>query len=82
MDKTPTKDHHTINQHLTRVIQTAAGVGEDSIASAFIMNAESMSVTGLILGIHLPTLDPRIKPEVDALIRKFEEIHDIRLTSL
>lgn len=82
MPNIPSKDPATIKFSLKKIVETAGGVTEESLSSAILMDSESMKPMGIILGIHLNTVDPRVKREVDSLLKAIEKVNGVRLTSL
>ena len=82
MPHIPSKDPATIKFSLQKIVETAGGATDESLASAILVDSESMKPIGVILGIHLDTVDRRVKREVKALLNALEKVNGVRLTSL
>lgn len=73
MDNKPIADLETTRNQIKKILDTALGESDECLTCFIVVNTDEMKDTGIVLGIDLVKINPRIKNKVTALIKAVKE---------
>ena len=73
MDNKPIADLETTRIQIKKIMDTALGESDECLQCFIVVNTDEMKDTGIVLGIDLVNINPRIKNKVTALIKAIKE---------